>query len=275
MRGRSLLSIFSRLLPSYATPPWLPGSTFISSPSKTRLFASRAKASSDARFWEAHEIETLKKGCEEGFTFTKIAADLLPSRTYKAVTHFARRHQLRKKGSTARGVCKTYEKDVVMRGFAEGLTYREIAEQLPGRSIGTIGNLARRQGASRNVRWDKHESEMIPGNARWGTDEFETITRGIEERLTYAEIAKQLPGRSPNAVSTFASKNGIGVRPLREHEKEMIKKGREEGLTLVKVAKQLGRSVPTVSRFARREGIPPFQRGRPKRTRFQVTLADA
>lgn len=127
------------------------------------------------------------------------------------------------------------EKELLIKLREQGLSGREIALQLPGRSEATVKNMV---------------AKLCPKNALW-TEEEDRIL--LENRhLSNKEIASLLPHRTPNAVRTriastlvstgqVPSKNTKAFVWTVEKENEVIELYKQ-GITYKEISSQLGMS---------------------------------
>jgi hypothetical protein len=138
--------------------------------------------------WTSDEDEVLRVGFEAGQSWREIA-DFLPGRTLYAAK--ARGNHLNLKRRQAGTRWTDAEKATLRAGVEARESWVRIAERLPGRSGGGTRNGAKRLGIERSK---KQVSKA------WTEAEEETILAGVAAGKTSSEIAKDLPGRTLDAV---------------------------------------------------------------------------
>lgn len=133
------------------------------------------------------------------------------------------------------------EKELLLKLRAEGLTAKEIALRLPGRTEATVRNLA---------------AKLAPKNTKWTQEEDDLIEQLFLEGISYKLIAKRFPNRTTDAVRSRVSTiiTSTGKAPKRKSAYEwsaaktdLIIQMREEGKTNQEIAEATGVTVSVVS----------------------------
>ena len=98
-----------------------------------------------------------------------------------------------------------------------------------------------------------------PPRRRWAAWEDAVIRDGYTSALPYAEIARELPHRSPTSLAARARKLDLisYARRWSIHDDERLVQLSTRGSTLENVAQRLGRTPEAIRRHAPRLGINP------------------
>jgi hypothetical protein len=153
------------------------------------------------------------------------------------------------------------------------LSHEDEALRLCVRQDGDLAALAYRLGRSPDAL--RLHAQYIglhrpPPRRRWAEWEDAVIRDGYTSALPYAEIARQLPHRSPTSVAARARKLDLVsyARRWTIHDDQRLRRLTAHGGTLEDVAQRLGRTPEAIRRRAMRLGIsPPAPRLAPRRAR--------
>ena len=149
------------------------------------------------------------------------------------------------------------------------LSHEDEAIRLCVRQDGDLAALAYRLGRSPDAL--RLHAQYLglhrpPPRRRWAEWEDAVIRDGYTSALPYAEIARQLPHRSPTSLAARARKLDLisYARRWSIHDDERLVQLSSRGSTLENVAQRLGRTPEAIRRHASRLGInPPSRRRRP------------
>jgi len=145
----------------------------------------------------------------------------------------------------------TTEDELLRACWADSGDIEVLAREL-GRSAGSLRLRAQNLGIHRPLR-----------RRRWQRDEDAILRDGYERALSCAQIADQLPGRSPGAVAARAGKLGIATyaRVWLPLDDQRLRTLVGEGLAVEPIAQALGRTPQALTMRARRLDLVLASRG--------------
>lgn len=226
-----------------------------------------SKRSGKRRPWSSEELELLLELREEQHLPWNEISKFFPQRGWQAL--ISRYSIITRDPNRIKKKIKPWadkETDVLLKLRKMGLSWDEIAEHIPGRSINAVKRKYRHL----------HEDVKVPKaiQRQWSTKENKLILKLVEEGVPWKERVKYFDNRSLKALkSQFTKLKSPNPPPDEKYTSEEdgeIVKALELGMTVEETAHLLDRNIKSVSkritklvRSNRRELAPQIAMGRP------------
>ena len=158
--------------------------------------------------WKEWEDQLLKNLVELGHDWVEIAAQL-PSRTARSCRTRWTRDLIKIQGPSTKKLApqwQDWEECLLVSGYYAGLTWKEIAERIPGRTM---------RGA--RTRWTiyLHASDQ---DKPWTSEELALLAYLRSEGRDWDGISRELPEHSSNACKTQWYKETEGIKGPPKHQ---------------------------------------------------------
>lgn len=158
--------------------------------------------------WKEWEDQVLKTLVGLGHDWAEIAAQL-PSRTAWSCRMRWSRDLIKIQGPSTKGIApqwQDWEERLLVSGYYAGLSWKEIAERIPGRTM---------RGA--RTRWTiyLHASDQ---DRPWTSEELALLAYLCSEGRDWDEISRELPEHSSNACKTQWYKETEGIKGPPKHQ---------------------------------------------------------
>jgi sugar phosphate isomerase/epimerase len=158
--------------------------------------------------WTAEEDATLRAGVEAGAPWETIA-EKLPNRTVQASRYRARQLGIERSEKKVFVAWTEAEDEEIRAGVAAGERNAEIAERLPGRTMGAVeGRRTRLLKGERTLDALRDSLREQGESVRefWTEAEDAALREGFASGKSWKEVAKDFPRRTQPAVETRARK---------------------------------------------------------------------